>query len=327
MRILLAIISVISFISCQEEIEIKGGTFEPEIYVKSILSTDANFEVQMSETRYVTDNQITFIDNADVSILDLTSGDAFQLDNQGDGIYKAKSSPQTGHDYRLLIDAHLGEFIYSHTRVPNNIDVKAQIDTIYDNEGLVESLDINLEIENDPNTEEFYTVEIQSYMPENLEDKDTSNPFEQGLTVESEQSTENAEDTEDGDSNETRDNEIAYKGLDFFSDSEFSDGEASSINAQIKVDRNQLIEIYRENCNCSSSATGSQFNEEFNMRHYLIKVNSVSYEYFNYIRSRELNEQTSNFNTTHTTPSSIEFNIGNGIGIFGAVNVQTVYIN
>lgn len=310
MRTLPIIFLCLICFSCEESLEIDAN-FEPEVYVKGIISADSIFVINVGFSREMHSTESSFIDNADIKLKNITNQKCIDLVYDGDGNYISTLTGKTDHEYSLVVDVPGFEPVYSSTYIPDNIAVKHSFESTYNAKNQLESLEINLEIENNPDILEFYSVEILSYYgPADVEEPE-NDPNEtkeeegdgSGVVIEGTPFEPSSPPTE-----------LPYKSLNFFSDGEFK---GTPVNASIKIDSEELSNIKpTHNGNTRAGSTSPNQDPDAPLvKKFQVKIVSVSEDLYEYIKTREGSKN-----------GSLAFNIKNGAGIFGGENIQYIDI-
>ncbi len=334
------ILSLLLFVSCETEVDYDYSDFEREPVVNSILSTDSGFNVDLHWTKSVFDDaDFQHIENARVTMHNVSSNIYSHLSYNGDGQYVADNKPAEGQEYVLYVDIGK-ERLWATTQIPHNLDANVKVETDY-KDGSFSSFSIDLEILDNPNEENFYIYEVVKRVVgchEADEDKVGDNLG---------QSDNGSDDTENGtvdDSGQTRDSSvIAAPGIEDYETIESytnqTDFESKNLNATSFVsdrdsefdDNNKFttsivltkeeIENDNDNRKIEDIILEDDSCEEEHIE-YALKIMTVSAELFDYLKSVDLSNQQQRVNTSNTIPVNIESNIENGLGIFGGVNVQ-----
>lgn len=103
-KILFFIIGLISFVSCEKEIEFNGEISEPMVVLNSFISPDSIICANLSKSRFFLSNisGFDYINNAEVSVY-VNSLFREKLHFIKDGMYRANFKPNAGDTVRLLV--------------------------------------------------------------------------------------------------------------------------------------------------------------------------------------------------------------------------------
>jgi len=308
MRAFSIILMSLFIFSCQEEIELDNTDFTPQVYVESIISSGSSMRVNIGETKPLGATYDSYTRNADVKIFDATLEQFIPLEFHSNGDYISNVEAVDGHDYDLYISVPGYDPISSSTCIPKNINVgNESLVMTYNTLNELETIEINVEIENDPDVEDFYSMEVFSYQAKVEEQIEVKPPV---VTTNEQPSLTFAIEKFD------------LKGLNIFSDTE---SPGSSINANIKILKEDFGQIRKEIEDEDSKEEDPEepcHNAEFETRYY-VKIVAVSEDLFNFLKSQEIN----NYHNNLVPVTSHNFNIDGGAGIFGGENVQIIYFD
>lgn len=119
-NILLAILSIIVFNSCEKVIEFNGEQTDPMIVVNSFVTPDSLIYAQISKSKFFLSNKTGFdyINNADVSLY-INNIFKEKLTFISDGLYLSNLKPNTGDTIRFVITANGLDDVESVSVIPN----------------------------------------------------------------------------------------------------------------------------------------------------------------------------------------------------------------
>ncbi len=310
------ILIVFSIVSCERELTLDSSNFEKQIVVNSTLSADSTFTVDLAYSRFITDTNTEYVDDAQVSIMDLTSNRSYALINSGDGRYINPNVAIKSHDYKLSVMSNYNQHLTGYTCIPQDLMVDISVDTIYDNNFFINELNIGVEIANDPNSDNFYSFELLPYLKRvvDLDSIYDNTPIVDFVSNSLPQFTD-ASSTD------------LFKNLNIFSDKEFEGKDVSTSfsfgREDISFGDNEESDRSESNNNTSEvNVNGIKY-----VQAYAVRIMAVSPELFDYMQSYEIYNQQSSINSSNSQPSKIEFNIENGLGVFGGTNIQIIPIN
>jgi len=289
------------FLSCEEEIIIQDIEVEKFVVVNSSFCPSKEFEVQLDFSGNILDNldDITFIDDADIKIYN-DNGD-FLLDfiHIAEGMYQTPdhTHPLENQIYKVEIKVNGYPTIKASSRVPTKAIVEnlntAEIDK--DGDKIVK---IDFDIQDSEDIDNYYIWEIFNGDPE---------------ISSTNQSTSNQQ-------------EIQTVGP---SESSLNNGSWSKLFIQ-EMDINQALSFSfpaaSETGTTNTGNGGTTANTpESDM---YLKVISASADYYEYLLSVQLHENSTNTNgdgagsSTSLTPIELHTNIEGGLGIFAGFNEQ-----
>jgi hypothetical protein len=231
--------------------------------------------------------------------------------------------PKPTHEYELEIVTIENKIITASTIVPDDIKYEVSVDTLFDSNNEFESLNIDIDIENNPDTDEFYTFEILPYQRLVLNrdsiNADNPNPFEQLNSLESLELS-----------------SYGSFGSNFKTLIPFSDiGHGNSISETFNVGSDEIQFVTNESIEGNSGSSSSEDSEDNTQNGqvyeeaYAIRIRAVSAQLFDYFNSTELAQAQANdsFGSNISSPAIIRYNITNGLGVFGGSNTVVVPIN
>lgn len=324
--------------SCEDRRDFDVDNFDKEVVLNSIISTDSSWNVHLSYTKSIFDEEeFSIIDDADVRVVNLTNGQSFYLDKKKTGSYTRELNPVEGHEYEISVDIPGHNEIRARTYVPSVLEVDVVSNFTRNSDGK-ESIEIDIEITDNPNEENYYvwellevdrdrfTLDDPSSSPisttidnaeiEDIQDNSDDIPSDSGSenTTKEELSTNNIFSfltDDDTDSYQKKD----YNSLSFLSESDVRSGKiANRLILDGKILTNQTSEGEEEASNPEKTPL------------YELKVMAVSSDLYEYLKSYELYKNNEIKNTSISDPVIIHSNIENGLGIFGGFNLKSFYI-
>ena len=160
LRLTFFILSLTFIFSCEEEITLGSETSQRQIVINSIISTDSTWNVNLSYSKSIfSSSDFNFITDATVKVTNLTNSQSFFLKNLGNGDYQRGLKPTEGHTYELEITTIEGKRANAVTYVPSVLQVEVMKNDAIDENGN-ETIEIDIEIEDNPLEENFYVWEI-----------------------------------------------------------------------------------------------------------------------------------------------------------------------
>lgn len=292
------ILFVLSFLACEETINIEGTDSQKKVVINSIINPDSTWNVNLSYSKSIfVDADFQFINHASVKVTSLNTGQSFFLKNTSNGNYTRALNPTEGHSYEMEVTTVDGEIVTGRTYLPSVIKVDVMKKDALDADGK-ETIEIDIEIEDNPEEENFYVWEVVENIYEvNTEDPGAENHIAATLPLEFE-----VEDSK-------KENLKSLNSLLFLSDSEF---DGTVYTTKLTLGNEIITKNGYENTNPNPSV-----NPRFNLR-----IMAVSKDMFQYMRSYELYKQTDIKVTSLAQPVDIYSNIENGLGIFGGFSLK-----
>lgn len=313
MKNFLCISVLILCVSCTQQVELPEFEFEREVVVNSIISTQDIWRLDLSYTKSRTDARpIQKINEANVKVRNLSNGQIFDLDFKKAGEYVYHLNPLEGHIYEIEVTTQDYEKVNASTYVPRVLDVEAEFVKLQNGKD-ERYREINIKIEDDPETEDFYIWEI-------VEMNQTSVIGETTISTVDTTGTEPGEpgpnfeditpDFEFFDQQPGKDQ--ISKNLnepEFIKDSEF-DG---TFNTRITIEKEFLY-------GKPGSTTATTAN--FDTPKYKLVVMAVSEDLYYRVLSLQKIGNSSQGSTSQDSKSFLYSNIENGRGIFGGYNLK-----
>ena len=108
--VIITTLCLFSIWSCQTVVDYDDDDFVPQLVVHSFFAPDSTWEVHISQTKSIFDsNNDLSIDDAKVSVVDVTTQQNINFYNTEDGVYKTTHNPISSHVYHLVVeDQNLG---------------------------------------------------------------------------------------------------------------------------------------------------------------------------------------------------------------------------
>lgn len=337
----LFLISVLTFMSCEDRRAFEIDSHVPQVVLNSIISTDSIWSVTLNYTKSITDKgNFRKISDASVKVINLTNGQSFFLEEKANGDYCRELNPVEGHEYELSIDIPNEDIVRASTYVPSVLDVEvlsqAQIDENGD-----PSLEIDIAIIDNPEEENFYVWDLRPYQAEESNELPVINPSSEIPSVITKDKSERDNQIDDPflnlpeikqenkyqfvKGNGTSLNETT-KTRSFNSSTYLSDKNAikGKIHNRLYLNKDILedIDVSEEVIVVGSGTEGLAGKKPI----FQLNVRAVSSELFEYLQTYESYRQNNVVNTSIVAPSEVFSNIENGTGIFGGYNLKTFNI-
>ena len=285
---LLLIFSALTLSNCTKEIEFDEQDIAPRIVVNSLFTNDSIWSAHISRSVGVLETtSYTTIDNASVNIFDDNANLVTTLTHQGDGLYTSPTgvSPQPNQSYTIEASASGYESVNATNSIPSAVPIY-QLDTVTSTNSDGETiLEATITFQDPPNISNYYMLEV--YVTGTW-----INEWEQD-TIEIREPLQISCD----DINVETVNRFNFGGFEntylylMLKDQNF-DGENYSLTFSV-INYAELKDL-------------DLFGE--------IRLVNTSEEYFNYLKSFNMYQQT--INNPFATPVQVYSNINNGMGIF-----------
>lgn len=324
--------------SCEDRRDFDVDNFEKEVVLNSIISTDSSWNVQLSYTKSIFDEEeFSIIGDADVRVLNLTNGQSFYLDKNKAGSYSRELNPVEGHEYALSVEIPGHDEISARTYVPSVLEVDVVSNFTSTNDGK-ENIEIDIEITDNPNEENYYVWELLEVdLRRFAADAASSSPVSTKIDDLASEEEDNNDEISSDENSENSTNEFLstnniysfltdddtdnsyqkkdYNSLSFLSESDVRSGKiANRLILDGKILTNQSAEGEEENSNPKKTPL------------FELKVMAVSSDLYEYLKSYESYRNNEIKNTSISDPVIIHSNIENGLGIFGGYNLKSFYI-
>ena len=282
------ILSALTLSNCTKEIEFDEQDIAPRIVVNSLFTNDSIWSAHISRSVGVLETtSYTTIDNASVNIFDDNANLVTTLTHQGDGLYTSPTgvSPQPNQSYTIEASASGYESVNATNSIPSAVPIY-QLDTVTSTNSDGETiLEATITFQDPPNISNYYMLEV--YVTGTW-----INEWEQD-TIEIREPLQISCD------------DINVETVNRFN---FGDFENTYLYLMLK-DQN----FDGENYSLTFSVINYAELKDLDLFGEIRLVNT-SEEYFNYLKSFNMYQQT--INNPFATPVQVYSNINNGMGIF-----------
>ena len=285
---LLLIFSALTLSNCTKEIEFDAQDIAPRIVVNSLFTNDSIWAAHISRSVGVLETtSYTTIDDANVNIFDANANLVTTLTHQGNGLYTSPTglTPQANQSYTIEASASGYESVNASNSIPSAVPIY-QLDTVTSTNSDGETiLEATITFQDPPNISNYYMLEVYvtgTWINEGEQD-----------TIEIREPLQISCD----DINVETVNRFNFGGFEntylylMLKDQNF-DGENYSLTFSV-INYAELKDL-------------DLFGE--------IRLVNTSEEYFNYLKSFNMYQQT--INNPFATPVQVYSNINNGMGIF-----------
>ena len=343
MRTLSYIVLVLAFISCEERRSFEADDFQKQMVLNAIISTDLSWDVSLSYTKSIFDeSDFSLIENAEVKVLDLDNGQSFYLDRKKTGNYFRELHPVEGHEYLIKVVVPGEDELKAMTYVPSVLEVDVESKLVPDEQGN-ENIEIDIEISDNPNEENFYVWELVAVDPQNFEE-DQNNPIASSEVKSDIITNSSSENLEPSEGSEDPESEGSLSKDDLSSDDIYNFNRIDEDDVLNKRDFNVPSFLTESDVRSGKIANklifDSSFISDINSNYsvsdpdsndlgiplFELKVMAVSSDLYEYLRTYEDYKQNDIKNTSISDPVVIHSNIENGLGIFGGYNLKSFYI-
>ena len=106
------------FCSCEKEIELQLDEGQDKLVVNSFFYPDTNFRVYVSSTKLITDNNSSYINDAEVKLFE-NENYVETLNFESNGWYTSISVPNYKNNYKIEVKQG-GRFVYASSYVPDS---------------------------------------------------------------------------------------------------------------------------------------------------------------------------------------------------------------
>ena len=292
--------------SCEEEIAIDYVEVEKFVVVNSSFSPSQEFEIQLDFSRNILDNEdeSTSIDDADVKIYNDQGNFLIEFEHVGEGRYLTPDHTHPIEDqvYRLEVKVDGYPTITAASRVPKAAIVE-NIETTEIAKNGENVVKVDFDIMDAEDIDNYYIWEVFKGDPEVETAAEVASSVQQGIQTLGP------------------------------SDSAVNNGKWSKLFVQ-EMDLNQGVSflsfLNTNNSGTNSSGSGSQTDPSpDNEEDTFLRVISASSDYYNFLLSVELHQNTRNTDgvgsgsSSSLTPIELHTNIDGGLGIFAGYNKQT----
>jgi len=342
MKILAFIPRLALLCACEDTRSFELGEFEKEVVLNGIISTDSTWDIGLSYTKSIfDDSEFETIEEAEVRVVDLTTGQSFFLDRKKTGNFTRQLNPVEGHEYYVTVNIPNVEEIRARTYVPSVLEVDVNSSLVSASTG-ESSIEINIEITDNPSEENYYVWELLPVSGDKTENIHASPVSTIPDTQPDDPSGEEQQQGED--KNDEVDN-IPGNGSNSISDDNIFSFDLSEDGGQYQKKELNVPSFLSEsdvrggkiaNKLILDSSIISEINSDYQAvesgelsnRTPLFELNvmAVSSDLYDYLRSYEDYKKREIKNTSISDPVIIHSNIENGLGIFGGYNLKTFYI-
>lgn len=282
-RYIFLCLSILSFMSCEEDFIIERKDFKPKIVVNSIFKPGENWIVNVSASRdiLVKDSEMHPISDAEVFIIEKSTGRIIPLKPSTEGNYTSEIfPPEKDKTYELTVIANGFETVTASSRAPKNANVVNIISDVVDRNVTT----VNFEIKD--NTNNYLIWNFVSYNSGNPSDTSfTGNP----KTLVTEIVKYNDISRYLGGLTESENNGVIQEGL-ITQNIKTGDGNNSGPNPDNPTQTTETKKYLR--------------------------MLTTSVDLYNYFKSVEKFVATDNHNSSFSYSPQIYSNIKNGLGIF-----------
>jgi len=293
MKLYIFILACMIVSSCEETVYIDGSESHKKIVINSIISTDSTWNVNLSYSKSIFDvSEFTFIEHASTKVTNQTSGQSFFLKHKENGNYQRALNPTEGHTYELEVTTIDGKIARATTYVPSVLKVDVIKRDAFDSEGKA-TIELEIEIEDNPTEENFYVWEVVENIYEELPETPNNPTNVATLPIELQK--------EDADLK-------SLNSLLFISDKNF---DGTTYKTKLTLGQDVLAKV-------SGNNNGDEY--QFQKPRFSLNVMAVSKDLYEYMRTYEIYKQTEIKITSISQPVDVYSNIENGLGIFGGFN-------
>lgn len=130
---MLVLLFAIFQISCEEDFVLIRGTFKPSVVVNSVFTVNQPWVVKLTYSRDLLDHKtkITPITDAEVEVIEKSTGRIIPLEQDIDGVYKSDIyRPQADKTYELRVNVEGYPQITSSSMAPKNAQVEIISDVV-----------------------------------------------------------------------------------------------------------------------------------------------------------------------------------------------------
>lgn len=317
----------ITFFSCETPIDFEGSKPDPLLVLNSLISPDSAVTVHLSKSKFFLDsnNQSTIIGDATVKLY-VNGALKENLQYSGDGIYKAIYKPRLGDQIKITAskspfkDVSAESSIVPHTKISGFDSVSVVTDSLYiidnkyddatketkaDTTGINYNKDLNLKInfKDSALMKNYYRLCVfYRYY------------YSDGMVTTEQASFKSNDEVFTGRTTGFVEKESGY----FEFSDELISGKAHSL--AVSVAYSTAVDYSGH----SSGTSKGGFMSSIVKKQLLVDVQSISESLYLYLRSREAQDNYSDF---FSEPVQIHSNIENGIGILGSATSNFVLID
>ena len=293
--------------SCEQEVAISQIEVRKDVVVNSTFSPNKEFEVTLTYTRNILDNNSVseVIDDAIVMMYDEEGHYLFELEHTQDGVYQKENLyPIEDKYYNIEIKVDGYDLISASSRIPSQVEVTNVTTNEVEVDGEI-ALKVDFDIIDLEEVDNFYIWEIIS----SLEIEYAEQGSENVVTI----YNDNFQPLEDGEGFQNQGTRWSKL---FASDLDFS-GNVLNTSFLSYLDRN-FEGAYNPNAN-----TENPIN--VHVQSYL-KVVTASSDLYHYYISVEQFLKQKEINSSAIVPVKLHSNINGGLGIFAGFNEQLIEI-
>ena len=282
---------ILLFCACEADLKIDGLQTQSKLVVNSVFSPDSTWTVHVSKTRNIfteSKNAMT-VDHAEVAIVDLETGEQIDLISQGEGLYSVKLlKPIPGREYEISVKADGFEDVFARDETPFPVEVNFVKEEVIEHNGS-DVLKVDFEIIDKGGQENYYVWEL---VVTKIDQEEEGGSEIKDVALIGSLDT-NIDDSANGVKEQKKlfITDLTFDGSNyntsFYTDPGFEDGQSEG-----EDDPNIVYE--KE-----------------------LHISVISKNYYLYLRSLELYENSGNTSSTVSQPAEIFTNIENGLGIFG----------
>ncbi|WP_163628702.1 DUF4249 domain-containing protein [Paludibacter sp. 221] len=325
------------FTACEQEIEFKGKITEPMLVVNGFLTPDSLIKVHLSESHFFTtpSSQFKNIENAEVSIL-YENGSEEVLRYTTDGYYQGNNTPTPGEKIKIKVLSSGYEQIETSTDIKEKISLTSVeagnyrvnksaslmyiTNNKYDTIGINHNcfVDVNLKFSDPGGIQNYYRLVL------NITE------YYSGGTIQTRPAYFYVKDALAGSQMDLLDFEGGIEPYNEFAD-DLYDGKDFSL--RIPINYYSYYESKQQ-----PNPDGMYYNpysdpeeeeEELIRIELTAKLQSISRDYYLYLKTRSEAEASSDFGGLFSEPIQIYSNVKGGLGILGSYNSsnRTISLN
>ena len=344
-----------AFSSCETPMEFKGEQSDPMLVVNAFLTPDSLVKVHVSASRFflLSNRPFQMIDDAAVSLTQ--AGNTYFLENIGGGYYISTKKLDENEELHIEVSKNGFKTVSSTTGFPTPVPIATVelveeriermpqlvftnwIDGVEYKDTIINTVRnysiFNIKFSDPPNVENFYRLFIRTnlYYKDEMYNRTTQIYFDMNEFL----------NEFSGNVNDVILLDEYYSPYYEFSDITF-DGKELSVSFDtdfysqevLKPDTNSILYQLKDtygwygrqwedwNFYYSRYLSGIAFARPIK-REIVVELQSLSQDYYLYLRTRNLSEQAADFGNIFGEPIQIFNNIRNGIGILGSYTSST----
>ena len=296
--ILLYVVFSFLLVSCEKTIDFTGEKTDPLVVVNSVITPDSLFQTEISKSLHLRDTG-NFPEVTDAVVDIFEQGNLVTtLTHQNKGIYTSKFSPMAGKNYEIKVSTS-GKTVSAETKIPNKVNIESvELNTI-DDKG-IKKHELTIKFNDPAEINNFYKVSL-------LVNDEASYSF-------------------DGDKNSIETEVYSFWATISSNDPVFlatfgqDDAFDNSPNNMYNIFTDDLIngKSYDLKILTDTYIGDTTADEQLISRKlkYTVFLNSISKEYFYYLKSRNLSYWYGD--NPFSEPVPVFSNIKGGAGILGA---------